>query len=363
MKHLIALLPGDGIGPEVVEAAVRVLREFAPRIGLSLEFREAPVGGAAYDLTGHPLPAETLRLAMAARATILGAVGGPAWDELEFSKRPEQALLSLRREMGLYANLRPVKANRSLAESSPLKLPLIEDVDLLVVRELTGGVYFGEPRGVSDVDGIRRGFNTMVYDEVEVRRIAVVAFQAARKRRRLVHSVDKANVLETSRLWRQVVTEESAHFPDVTVKHLYIDNCAMQLVIKPAQFDVILTSNLFGDIISDEAAVLGGSIGLLPSASLGAGNALYEPIHGSAPDLAGKDKANPIATILSVALMLRYTFEREDGALAIERAVDEVLTAGYTTPDIHTPGKTLVGTAEMGRLIQERLLASTPPTP
>ncbi len=357
---LIALLPGDGIGPEVVRAAAAVLAAVSERLGLGLEFREAPVGGLAIDQAGTPLPEETLALASASRAILLGAVGGPRWDDLPIDRRPEHALLALRRTLGLFANLRPVRTYRSLLAASPLKEELIKGIDLLVVRELTGDVYFGEPRGLVEDTGRRTGFNTMIYHEDEVRRIARVAFESARARRRVVTSVDKANVLETSRLWRQVVIEEHAHFPEVTLRHLYVDNCAMQLIIRPLQFDVILTSNLFGDILSDEAAVLGGSIGLLPSASLGLSNALYEPIHGSAPDLAGQDRANPLATILSAALLLRHTLHEEAGASAIEQAVEEVLEAGWRTSDIAGAGTEPVGCARMGKLVLESTLVHLP---
>jgi 3-isopropylmalate dehydrogenase len=357
MKIPIAVLPGDGIGPEVTAATVQLLTDIAPRLELEFVFRSAPVGGAAIDLAGDPLPEETFRVARESRAILLGAVGGPKWDDLEIAKRPERALLRLRSELGLYANLRPVKTYRSLAEASPLKDRMLNDLDLLVIRELTGGVYFGEPRGIVEKEGVRSGFNTMVYSETEVRRIAEVAFNAALKRRRQVTSVDKANVLETSRLWRQVVTEESARFPEVELRHMYVDNCAMQLVIKPSQFDVLLTSNLFGDILSDEAAVLCGSIGMLPSASLGSTIALYEPIHGSAPDIAGQDRANPIATILSAAMLLRHSLDHETAARAIERAVDAVIDAHYATPDIMHAGAVAVGTREMAGLITRQTLA------
>ncbi len=357
MKIPIAVLPGDGIGPEVTSVAVDLLAAIGPHLGVDLVFRTAPVGGTAIDSAGDPLPEETFRIAQESRAILLGAVGGPAWDHLAIDRRPERALLRLRSELGLYANLRPVRTYKSLTEASPLKKGILNDIDLLVVRELTGGVYFGEPRGIVEKEGVRSGFNTMVYSEPEVRRIAEVAFAAARKRRLSVTSIDKANVLETSRLWRQVVTDEGTRFPDVTLRHMYVDNCAMQLVIKPSQFDVMLTSNLFGDILSDEAAVLCGSIGMLPSASLGLSTALYEPIHGSAPDIAGQDKANPIATILSVAMLLRHSLDHDSGARAIERAVDAVIDAHYATPDIMHSGAVPVGTRQMGGLIAQQALA------
>ncbi len=357
MKEIIAVLPGDGVGPEVVGAALEVLLGVAGRLGLELETAEAAIGGAAIDAKGMPLPPETFWLAKKARAILLGTVGGPKWDNLEPANRPEQALLTLRQELGLFANLRPVKTFRSIIGSSPLKGALVEGVDLLIVRELTGGLYYGQPRGLIEESGVRTGYNTMIYNEDQVRRIARVAMESARSRRRSVISVDKASVLETSRLWRQIVTEEAVKYPDVELKHMYVDNCAMQLIIKPNQFDVIVTSNLFGDILSDEAAVLGGSINLLPSASLGPHASLFEPVHGSYPDIAGRDLANPMAAVMSAAMMLRHTFGREDGAAAVEKGVEAVLEKGYLTADISGGAVEPVGTRRMGSLILEESLA------
>jgi len=343
----IAVLPGDGIGPEIVAQAVKVLKALA-RKGLELE--EALVGGAGYDAAGDPLPAPTLALARTADAILFGSVGGPQYDQLPRAKRPEQALLRLRKELGLFANLRPATIYPELAGASTLKPEIVAGLDLLILRELTGDIYFGEPRGIrAGEDGEREGFDTMRYSESEIRRIAHVAFSAARKRRRKLCSVDKANVLETSQLWREVVTAVGREYPDVELSHMYVDNAAMQLLRLPKQFDVIVTGNMFGDILSDEASMLTGSIGMLPSASLDArGKGLYEPIHGSAPDIAGKDVANPLATILSAAMMLRYSLNQDDAAQRVEGAVRKVLAAGLRTADIHAPGTTRVGTMAMG---------------
>ncbi len=349
----LALLPGDGIGPEIVAQARKVLQ----RLGLKLEMREAAVGGAGYDAAEDPLPPATLSLAKEADAILFGAVGGPRYDALPRAKRPEQALLRLRKELGLFANLRPVQVHPQLAAASALKAEVVAGLDILIVRELTGDIYFGEPRGIrAAADGGREGFDTMRYSEAEVRRIARVAFEAARKRGKRVCSVDKANVLETSQLWREVMIEESKKYVDVELSHMYVDNCAMQLVRNPKQFDVIVTGNLFGDILSDEASMLTGSIGMLPSAALDAGGkGLYEPIHGSAPDLAGKGVANPLATILSAAMMLRYSLGQEKAADRIEAAVKKVLSEGLRTADIHTPGTRKVGTGEMGDAVAAAL--------
>jgi len=341
----VAVLPGDGIGPEIIAQAKRVL----VRLELGLQFQEAPVGGAGYEAGGDPLPAATLKLARQADAVLFGAVGDPRYDKLERAKRPEQAILGLRKELGLFANLRPARVHPELAGASALKPEVVSGLDLLIVRELTGDIYFGKPRGIRQVDGTREGFDTMHYSEPEIRRIARVAFAAARKRSRRVCSVDKANVLETSQLWREVVSTEARAFPDLEVSHMYVDNCAMQLVRNPKQFDVIVTGNLFGDILSDEASMLTGSIGMLPSASLDErGKGLYEPIHGTAPDIAGKGVANPLATILSAALMLRHSLGQPRAAARIEAAVAKVLQSGLRTADIHTPGTRKVGTQEMG---------------
>jgi len=341
----IAILPGDGIGPEIMAQAVKVLR----RLALRLEMHEAPVGGAGYAAAGDPLPAKTLGLAKEADAVLFGAVGDPRYDTLERAKRPEQAILGLRKELGLFANLRPARVHPELAAASALKPEVVAGLDILIVRELTGDIYFGEPKGIRQAQGEREGFDTMRYRESEIRRIARVAFDAARKRNKRVCSVDKANVLETSQLWREVVSTEAAKYPDVELTHMYVDNCAMQLVRNPRQFDVIVTGNLFGDILSDEASMLTGSIGMLPSASLDeAGKGLYEPIHGSAPDIAGRGVANPLATILSAAMMLRYSLKQPQAAERIEAAVSKVLREGLRTADIHTAGTRKVGTEQMG---------------
>jgi len=343
----IAVLPGDGIGPEIVAQAVKVLQALALK---GLELEEAPVGGAGFDAAGDPLPAPTLALARTADAILFGAVGGPRYDQLPRAKRPEQALLRLRKELGLFANLRPATIYPELAGASTLKPEVVAGLDLLILRELTGDIYFGQPRGIrAREDGEREGFDTMRYSESEIRRIAHVAFSAARKRRRKLCSVDKANVLETSQLWREVVTEVAKAYPDVELSHMYVDNAAMQLLRQPKQFDVIVTGNMFGDILSDEASMLTGSIGMLPSASLDErGKGLYEPIHGSAPDIAGKDVANPLATILSAVMMLRYSLNQDAAAQRVESAVRKVLAGGLRTVDIHEPGTTRVGTTAMG---------------
>jgi 3-isopropylmalate dehydrogenase len=355
MKATIAVLPGDGIGPEIVPHAVKVLEHIGGRFGHRFEFHTAQVGGSAIDTFGVPLPDETLRLAQASDAVLLGAVGGPKWEGLDYTIRPERALLGLREHLGLYANLRPAKLYPMLAEASTLKPQVILGIDLLVVRELTGGIYFGKPKGIEKTADGERGINTEVYTTQEIQRIAKVAFETARKRRRKMTSVDKANVLESSELWRRVVINVSKRYPDVELTHMYVDNCAMQLIRNPLQFDVIVTTNLFGDILSDEAAMLTGSIGMLPSASLGGKIGLFEPIHGSAPDIAGKDLANPIATIASAAMMLGYAFGLDKEAAAVDHAILLVLEQGYRTKDIHAPGTTLIGTQEMGRRILEQI--------
>ncbi|WP_447974163.1 3-isopropylmalate dehydrogenase [Nitrospira sp. Kam-Ns4a] len=355
MKVTIAVLAGDGIGQEIVPEALKVLKAVGERFGHEFDCVPGDVGGRAIDKVGVPLPQETLALAKRSDAVLLGAVGGPKWEGLDYSMRPERALLGLREQLGLFANLRPAKLYPVLADASTLKREVIEGIDLLVVRELTGGIYFGKPKGIEQAPEGERGINTEVYTTAEIRRIAKVAFEAARKRRRKVTSVDKANVLESSELWRRVVTDVHRDYPDVELTHMYVDNCAMQLIRNPRQFDVLVTTNLFGDILSDEAAMLTGSIGMLPSASLGAYKALYEPIHGSAPDIAGKNLANPIATIASVGMMLSYTFKLDKEAEAVERAILQVLDAGYRTKDIYSPGTTLVGTMQMGDAIAARI--------
>jgi 3-isopropylmalate dehydrogenase len=345
----IAVLPGDGIGPEIMAQAMKVL-DALKADGLRLELEHAPVGGAGYDAAGDPLPAATLELARKADAILFGAVGGPRYDTLPRAMRPEQGLLRLRKELALFANLRPAVLYPELASASTLKPEVVAGLDIVILRELTGDIYFGQPRGERRTQsGEREGFDTMKYSESEIRRIAHVGFQTARKRNRKLCSVDKANVLDTSILWREIVTAVGREYPDVELSHMYVDNAAMQLVRAPKQFDVIVTGNMFGDILSDEASMLTGSIGMLPSASLDANNkGLYEPIHGSAPDIAGKGVANPLATILSAAMMLRYTFDQEAVAARIESAVRRVLEDGYRTGDIWSEGARRVGTDEMG---------------
>src|SRR5687767_4347191 len=341
----VAVLPGDGIGPEIISQALAVLR----KLELGISFEESPVGGAGYEAHGDPLPEKTLALAKRADAILFGAVGDPRYDSLPRAKRPEQAILGLRKELGLFANLRPARVHPELAAASALKPEVVSGLDILIVRELTGDIYFGQPKGIRQKGGEREGFDTMLYNESEVRRIARVGFEAARKRSKRVCSVDKANVLETSQLWREVVTAEARGFPDIELTHMYVDNCAMQLVRNPKQFDVIVTGNMFGDILSDEASMLTGSIGMLPSAALDEnGKGLYEPIHGTAPDIAGKGIANPLATILSAAMMLRYSLKDEKSAERIEKAVSTVLQSGLRTADIHTAGTRKAGTQQMG---------------
>jgi 3-isopropylmalate dehydrogenase len=357
MSHMIAILPGDGIGPEITEQALRVLKA----MDLPLEFKEAPVGGAAFDLHGHPLPEQTLSLAQSSRAILFGAVGDWKYDKLPREHRPEQAILGLRKALGLFANLRPAVLYPELANASSLKPEIVSGLDLLILRELTGDIYFGQPRGVrvaqdGPYQGEQEGFDTMRYAQSEIQRIAHLGFQAAMKRQRKLCSVDKANVLETSQFWRDTVIEVSKAYPDVELSHMYVDNAAMQLVRAPREFDVIVTGNLFGDILSDEAAMLTGSIGMLPSASLNAsGQGLYEPSHGSAPDIAGKDIANPLATILSAAMMLRYSLDLEAPAQRIESAVRAVLAQGLRTADIFEAGMTQVSTAQMGAAVLKAL--------
>ena len=350
MTKKILILPGDGIGPEIVAEAVKVLERLREGHGLAVELEQGLVGGAAYDATGTPLPDETLTLARAADAVLLGAVGGPRWESLEIGVRPEKGLLGLRSGLELFANLRPALLFPQLAAASTLRPEVVSGLDLMIVRELTGGIYFGQPRGIRILeDGERQGYNTLVYRESEIERIGRVAFETARRRDRRLCSVDKANVLECTELWREVMTRLAADYPDVELSHMYVDNAAMQLVRAPKQFDVMVTTNMFGDILSDCAAMLTGSIGMLPSASLNAsGKGMYEPIHGSAPDIAGQGVANPLATILSVAMMLRHSLGEGDLAARVEQAVNDVLDQGLRTPDIHTPGTRRVGTAEMG---------------
>jgi 3-isopropylmalate dehydrogenase len=360
MKASILLLPGDGIGPEVVAAAASILRVVASRYRHQFDLREAPIGGAALRRGLSPLPEETLAAARNADAILLGAVGDPEFDRGDSSRRPEIALLTIRRELRLYANLRPARVWPGLEASGPLKPEILAGTDMLVVRELTGGLYYGEPRGIA-ADG-SSAHNTMRYSRHEVDRIARRAFEAARSRRKRVTSVDKANVLETSRLWRQVVTVVAAEYPDVALEHMYVDACAMKVALAPSSFDVILTENLFGDILSDEAGAVVGSLGLLPSASLGDGPGLFEPVHGSAPDIAGKDVANPIGAIGSAAMLLRYALRLDTEARAVEQAIETTLMGGARTADLADPSSRRIGTREMAMAIESAFLA-LPPTP
>ena len=343
----IAVLEGDGIGPEIIASTLRVLRRLGELSGLDFLFEKALIGGSAIDQKCTPLPQETVELCLKSDAVLLGAVGGPKWDSLPTDKRPEKGLLGIRKALDLYANLRPAKVYEPLISSSPLKEEVAKGTDFIVVRELTGDVYYGEPRGIFLYEGKRVGINTMRYTEDEIRRVVRKAFEIARQRRKKLTSVDKSNVLEVSALWKAVVEEEAKNYPEVELEHLYVDNCAMQIVRRPSSFDVIVTGNIFGDILSDEAAVITGSLGMLPSASLGDKYALYEPVHGSAPDIAGKGVANPIATILSASMMLRYSFGLKKEADLIDRAVELVLERGYRTPDIYSEGCIKVGTEAM----------------
>jgi 3-isopropylmalate dehydrogenase len=355
MSFHVAVLPGDGIGPEVVAQGVEILRKAAAMAEVGIELQWGIAGGRAIDASGDPLPDATLQLCRESDGILFGAVGGPKWDSIAPEIRPERGLLRLRQELGLFANLRPAKVFTALIDASPLKRELVEALDILTVRELTGDIYYGEPRGITAVAGGERGVNTMVYTTAEIDRIVRLAFEIAQQRGQRVTSVDKANVLETSRLWRKVVAQVAEDFPAITYEHMYVDNAAMQLVRAPKQFDVIVTGNLFGDILSDEAAMVTGSIGLAASASLGSRIALYEPVHGSAPDIAGQGVANPLATILSVAMLFKYTLKLDALAGRIEAAVEQVLAQGYRTRDIQSPGTKLVGTAEMGTLVLEAL--------
>jgi len=353
----VLVLPGDGIGQEVVAPAVEVMQVAAQQHGVTIDVAEALVGGAAIDDCGDPLPESTLSQAKQADAVLLGGVGGPKWDDLPTAQRPEKGLLGLRQELGLFANLRPALLASSLAGASSLKPELVSDLDILIVRELTGGIYFGEPRGVEIRDNERVGFNTLVYAEHEIERIARVGFDLASKRKGRLCSVDKANVLEVSQLWREVVTSISGDYPDVELSHMYVDNAAMQLVRAPKQFDVIVTGNMFGDILSDVAAMLTGSLGMLPSASLSAsGSGMYEPVHGTAPDIAGQDKANPLATILSVGMLFRYSLDMPEAADNVDRAVAKVLADGHRTADIVGDAQDdAIGCRTMGELVIENL--------
>lgn len=352
-QYRITLLPGDGIGPEIMAVTVSVLERIGQQFDLQFQFQEALIGGAAIDATGNPLPEETLKTCRESDAVLLAAIGGPKWDALPSHLRPEQGLLGLRAGLELFANLRPAQILPQLIDASTLKREVVEGVDIMVVRELTGGIYFGQPKGIFTMEtGERRGVNTMAYTEAEIDRIARVAFEMARKRKGNLCSVDKANVLEVSQLWRDRLTQLSLEYQDVTLSHLYVDNAAMQLVRNPRQFDTIVTGNLFGDILSDAAAMLTGSIGMLPSASMGAaGPGVFEPVHGSAPDIAGQDKANPLAQVLSAAMMLRYGLDQPEASDRIEQAVLTVLDQGYRTGDIFSPGMALVGCQGMGEAL------------
>jgi len=352
----VAVLPGDGIGPEIIAEAIKVLGVVSKKKGIEFEYAEGLIGGAAIDATGGPFPEDTKELVKSSHAVLLGAVGGPKWENLDYSIRPERALLGLRAILGAFANLRPAKIYDALADASTLKREVIEGIDIMVVRELTGGIYFGQPKGVETLsDGTKKGFNTLTYTTPEIERIAKIAFEVARKRGKSVCSVDKANVLECTELWRDVVSNVHKEYSDVELSHMYVDNAAMQLIRNPRQFDVIVTTNMFGDILSDEASMLTGSIGMLPSASIGGDIGIFEPIHGSAPDIAGQGKANPIATIMSAAMMVKYAFAMDDVYDDIDSAIVRILDKGYRTPDIMQEGSKAVGCQEMGDLIVEEL--------
>lgn len=355
MSYKITVIPGDGIGKEITDSAVEVLKKVDAKFGLGLSYTYKDAGGTAYDKFGTPLPDDTVEACKASDGVLFGAVGGDKWDHVDPALRPEKAILGLRKKLGLYANLRPVKVADALVEYSPLKPELVKGVDLVIVRELIGGIYFGDKCESEQHNGAERAWDLENYSVPEVNRIAKLAFETARLRRGKVTSVDKANVLATSRLWRRTVAKLAESYPDVELNNLYVDNCAMQLAIRPTQFDVIVTGNLFGDILSDEAAVVGGSIGMMPSASIGTSTSLYEPIHGSAPDIAGKGIANPMGTILSAAMLLRYSLHEEEAAKTIEAAVDKALADGYRTPDLWKEGFKKANTEEITKVICERI--------
>ena len=359
MQAQIVLLPGDGIGPEVVAQGERILVAVAQKFGHSFQFTTCPIGGCAIDQFGDPLPEQTLVACKASQAVLLGAVGGPKWDDPNAKTRPEVGLLKIRKELGLFANLRPISVSPHLISASPLKTEIVQGTDILFFRELTGGIYFGQPRGIEGHGATRKGFNTEVYSEFEVERIVKMAFEVARGRNKKVCSVDKANVLESSQLWREVAIRVGKQFPDVALSHMYVDNAAMQLIRDPKQFDVIVTGNIFGDILSDEASQLTGSIGMLASASVGGPVGFFEPIHGSAPDIVGQKKANPLATIGTVALLLRYGLKLEAEAKLVERAIKAVLKSGLRTGDIRQPGCTLVDTVTMGDAVTKQISTLT----
>ena len=355
-NYKITVLRGDGIGPEIVNECIKVLDKAGEKFGFSFDYNDQLLGGCAIDATGVPYPAETAAACKASDAVLLGAVGGPKWDDQPGSNRPEKGLLAIREDLGLFANLRPAKIFAPLKSASPIKEEIIGDgLDILIVRELTGGIYFGD-RGTYEENGVVGAYDTERYTYPEIKRIVKAGFEYAMKRDKRLTCVDKANVLDSSRLWRKIVEETKADYPQVEVSYMYVDNCAMQLVRNPNQFDVIVTSNIFGDILSDEASTIAGSIGLLPSASLGDGTGMYEPIHGSAPDIAGQGIANPLATILSVAMMLRYSLNQNEAADAMEAAVDAVMEQGYRTPDLYAEGLKKVSTSEMGHLVAQELL-------
>ena len=356
MSYKIVVIPGDGIGAEITSAAVEVLKAVDNKFGLKLEYIAVDAGGTAYDKYGTPLPKDTILACQESDGVLFGAVGGHKWDTVSPELRPERAILGLRKELRLYANIRPVKVIEALADFSPIKQSLVSSVDLVIVRELIGGIYFGDKCESEFVDGVERAWDTEMYSTIEVERIARLAFETAKLRRCKLTSVDKANVLATSRLWRKTIAKIALDYPEVTVDNLYVDNCAMQLALNPKQFDVIVTGNLFGDILSDEAAVIGGSIGLMPSASIGTGTSLYEPIHGSAPDIAGMGIANPLGTILSAAMLLRYSLKEELAACAIESAVDKALCDGYRTADIYTDNFKRASTEQMAQAVIDNLL-------
>jgi 3-isopropylmalate dehydrogenase len=369
ISHKIAVLPGDGIGPEIMDQAIKVLRAFEQKFSVQFELKYAPIGGSGIDTTGVPLPDSTLKLAQESDAILMGSVGDFKYDNLDPKIRPEQGLLQIRKALGLYANLRPVKGYKCLEHVSTLKPEVVTGIDVMVVRELTGGIYFGQPRAREGSGSQERAYDTLVYSQPEIERIARVGFEMAMSRRKKLVSVDKANVLASSQLWREVVNTVAKDYPEVELSHMYVDNAAMQLILNPKQFDVMVTENMFGDILSDEASMLTGSLGMLPSASLGEvrpngkRNALYEPSHGSAPQFAGQDKVNPIATILSLAMMLEYSFGYKQEAAQIDRAIEEVLNAGYRTFDIMGDGATQVGTSELGDRIAEALIKLQAPIP
>ncbi len=357
MTYKIAVFPGDGIGPEIVREAIKVFDNLFSISGIRLELEYGLIGGSAYERCGQALPVKSLDLAKSADAVLLGAVGGPQWESLDYAVRPERGLLGLRAELGLFANLRPAVLHHQLIGASTLKPEVVDGLDIMIVRELTGGIYFGQPRGIRVLEnGEREGFNTLVYRESEIRRIAHTAFRIAMQRNKRLCSVDKANVLESTELWREIMAQTALEYPEITLSHMYVDNAAMQLVRAPKQFDVIVTTNMFGDILSDCASMLTGSIGMLPSASLDAnGKGMYEPIHGSAPDIAGQERANPLATILSAAMLLRYTLGEIEAADLIDRSVQAALDTGIRTPDIYSPGMVEVGTAQMGDAVVEAM--------